>query len=261
MGFPERSKGLSSQAQETLFGRQAEEEEEQQEEVRRGDSPSPLRTRRGTSSSEEVLMPVGEQNMEITSPAHLWPLGAVRLRFVVNNMMEAAAMVGQCQELWRNLETGYGDRIDEVEALENRVSMAQLGLMEQLAEQLGTDLPEGYGEMSKGEASQLIDQMIKERDAQQQAPSRDRRSSGRRSSGRRSSGRRSSRGGSRPSSNRRQQQYDNDAPGGITPNQARYVRSLYGQLGEVPPAGLEDFSFNEASAEIESLEAELGIER
>jgi len=240
MGFPERDSGLSSQAQETLFGRQTKQEPEEE-------------------PQEEVPMPVGEQNMEITSPAHLWPLGAVRLRFVVNNMMEAAAMVGQCQELWRNLETGYADRIDEVEALENRVSVPQLELMEQLAEQLGASLPDGYGEMSKGEASRLIDEMMKERDAQQQAPTRGRRASGRRPTGR------SRRSAPQRSTPRRRsggrQQYDNDAPGGITQNQARYVRSLYGQLGETPPAGLEDFSFNEASAEIESLEAELGIER
>lgn len=258
--FPKR-RGLSPEAQEGLFGRQ--QETDVQEEVQRGDSHSPLRTRRRTSDSEEVPMPEGQPNMEISSPAHLWGLGAVRLHFVVRNMEEVAAMVGQCQELWRNLEVGYADRLDEIEAIGNRVSIAQLELLEQLAEEAGEDLPEGYAEMSKGEASRLIDQFIKQ-NRQEEEPARPSRGGRRRATQTRSSRRSSSRRASRRSSGRRssgRSEYDNDAPGSATSKQKGWVAELYDMLGEAPPEDLEDLTFNEASQLIPELEAEAGIER
>lgn len=223
--------GLSPEAEEMLF---------------------PSRKKEGGEVVEEKAQAVNEMpNMEITSPAHLWNLGAVKLHFVVRNMQEAAAMVGQCQELFRNLEKGYADRIEEVEELKNRVSLAQIEMLEDLAEQRGEELPEDLEEMSKTAASKLISDWLQEMGGNQSRGRSSRRS-------RRASSARTARRTRRTTSYRSSRR----SSGGdkITSAQKRYIRRLCGDLDMDVPDDIDDMSKSEASDYIRELENELDAE-
>lgn len=221
--------GLSPEAEEVLF---------------------PPQKKEGGEVVEEKVQSVSETpNMEITSPAHLWNLGAVKLHFVVRNMQEAAAMVGQCQELFRNLEKGYADRIEEVEELKNRVTLPQLEMLEDLAEQRGEELPDDYETMSKTQASKLISEWMQPAGGGQSQERSSRRS-------RRSSGARTTRRTRRTSSFRSSRRSSN-SDDGITSAQMRYIRRLCRDLGEDVPDDLASMTKQEASDLIQELESEL----
>jgi len=228
--------GLSPEAEQTLF---------------------PVREEEGgkhkVTKEESVAVSEGPRpNMAISSPAHLWNLGAFKLRFVVRNLQEAAAMVGQCQELFRNLEKGYGDRIEEVEEVRNRVSLAQIEVLEDLADQLDKELPEGLEEMSKTTASKLISEWMQEAKGGNDRSSSRRRP--RRSSSRSSrSSRRTRRSSSSRRSSRRSSRSGDDP---ITSAQKRYIRRLCEDLDIDDPDGLDDMTKAEASDCIQDLEAQ-----
>ena len=220
--------GLTAQTEETLF-------------------PS-RRKKQGAEAEDVSKEPIA--NMEITSPAHLWNLGAVRIHLQVSNFMEAAAMVGQCQEMWRRLEEGYAERIEEVEALKNRVTLPQIEMLEDLAGQVGEDVPDNIEEMSKTAASKLISDWMQQvkgggGDRQQsRRPSRNARRPQRSSSGAQRSG--------------RSRRNDGGGSGGdsITAAQKRYIRQLCSQVDEDVPEDVDDMTKREASDYIQTLEGE-----
>jgi len=207
---------------------------------------------------------VKEYVTEITAPMHLWNLGAVKITTTFRTSSEVAAFIGQCQELWRNLEDAHAERISEVDAIRNRITPAQLEYVVDLAEQTRTELPENLQEVSQTEAKHLIKDMLSAKGEKEPARRGGGRYSGRSSYPRRNDDEETSRrSGGRTSSYRRSGssrkrggEYDNDAKGGVTPGQLRYLRRLYGDVRRDEPEDLEDMSFNQASETIQKLEDE-----
>ena len=206
----------------------------------------PNRTKKGgdekvvakEEEKEEVVQGIG---MEIASPAHLWGLGHVTLKTNVRTLQEAAALVGEAQTFFQNLEKGYAERLEEVAEIQRRVSPAQLEMLENLAEKSGEELPDDIEEMSKTQAGLLIKEML----AKSGEGERPRGRFGRKSTGR-SFSRRSDK---RPASRRYRDDGGDDE--GVTPAQRRYLKSLGADEDEY-----KDLTKAEASKLIKQLKEE-----
>lgn len=194
-------------------------------------------------------------NMVIRSPAHLWRLGSFELSFHVRNLQEAAALVGEAQELFRNLAKGYAERLDEVEEFENRVSLAEIELIQNLSGEVDDDTEYDFDQMSSTTAKNIIRILLDKKRSGEKESRSTRSSRGRGSSSRRRSSSRSSstrRGSSRSSKGN----YDNDAPGSITERQKTYVsRELDNgePWPEDAPDEVDDWTYNQASAFLDEV--------
>ena len=196
-------------------------------------------------------------NMVVHSPKHLWGLGSIQLSFHVRSLQEASAIVGEAQELFRSLEKGYTERLEEVELIENRVTLAQIETINFLAEEMEVERDYDFDSMTTTAASNIIRQLLeKKNNGSRQSQSR-RRPARRGVAGRGEARRGRARRGTAGQGGRT---YDNDRPGGATPGQRRYLADLYDRANEAEP-NLEEFSFNDASAEIQRLESDLNIDR
>ena len=176
----------------------------------------------------------------IASPAHLWGLGHITLKTDVRTLQEAAALVGEAQTFFQNLEKGYAERLEEVAEIQRRVSPAQLEMLENLAEKSGEELPDDIEEMSKTQAGLLIKEML----AKSGESERPRGRFGRKSTGR-SFSRRSSK---RPASRRYRDEGGDDE---ITPAQKRFLKLLGADEDEY-----KDLTKAEASKLIKELKEE-----
>ena len=231
------------------------------------------RTRRTSKVVEEEAVS-GENlvTMIVHTPRHLWGLGATQFHFSVSTTDEAFEALGKMQENFEWMEDAFADRLADVAALENRISLAQQELLNTLAEETGEDLPDDLTDYSKTEASKLIRELMSQRESKPQRTSSRRgvrvgssRGAGRSSTRSRPSARPKrrtggGRGGRRTGGGRRQ--FSNDAPGSATEKMQDFLVDLCRQANVEAPTDDEfgTLTFNEVSAEITELRKALGYE-
>lgn len=259
----------TSQAEEDFFGIKGEEKSMPASRSRRTG-----RTREEQKESEsdrglENVEPTAA-NLVIHSPRHLWGLGAIQFHFRTITTDEAMAIVADMQENFAWMEEEFADRLADVAALENQISIAQKELLTTLAEEVGEDLPD-LTNYSKTEASKLIRELLAARGVtpetkrQLRTASRRPRETGRRNKpSRRPTTRKRTTGGRtgrRTGGGRRQ--FNNDAPGSATGKMKDFLLDLCRQAGVDAPTDDElnnQMTFNDVSMEITELREALGYE-
>lgn len=201
--------------------------------------------------------------VEIHSPKELWALGAVKLIAQVDDGSKAVDVVAAAQEIWADLREEFADELEAATARENAMTPAQRNKIEELVEEAGDELPEGFDEFSKSQASKVIQEAITENQANRKSSTSHRqnrsssrssnRSSGRRNSSQntrsrrsRSSGRRSNRGGGEGDFSNLQ--------GEISSAQVRLIGNICDDLDIEPEAGYKAMSKQEASDYIKELQ-------
>lgn len=217
------------------------------------------RTARAKAVEEEVdeaavvEAPPTHHNMEVDSPKELWDaFGHIKLYFHVDPALGAdgvSAQVGACIDLWAELKEEYADEIAEQAEVANAISPAQIAFIKRLCDEADEDLPEGFEDLGKEEASQLI-QELKGKAGDEAKPSRRSSRSSGRSSGR-SSSRRSSKRSSGRSSGRRSS--GGRSGGKLSDKQRNYIEQLCDEADEDVPEDLDDLTGKAASELIQEL--------
>ncbi len=208
----------------------------------------------GQVSEEQVT---GICCLEIHSPKELWAVGAVTLTYQLGEGFGAIEAIDDANVTWESIRVQFDDELAAAEVRENKMTQAQRNKIEELVEEAGDELPNGFDEFSKSQASKCIQEAIKGASEGSRGNRTRSRSSQRtsRRSGRNS--RRSGRGNSRSSrrpSNRGGSGGDfSNLKGDISSDQAKLIGNLCDDLDTEPEAGYRDFTKQEASDYITEL--------
>lgn len=198
-------------------------------------------------------MPVVEvqSNMTITAPKRFWEVfGAFNISLRVKDTPEIILNLERILELWSTLDKEFAEEL----AVSDEASPEQVSFIRQLCATVGEDVPENIKEMTKAEASVVINNLMKDRDGRGQTRGTSRESSTRRSTPRREfrSSRQSDTDGGRysrkPGGYNRRPGQDNPA----TNRQKDYIERLCRDAGEDVPEELDDFTYAEADAFIKA---------
>jgi len=206
--------------------------------------------------AEEQPQETPGHNLIVHSPKFLWDLGAFEIRFHINNLVEVPDIIGDCQQMFADIQETFADRLKDVEAMENQITPAQLRKLEELADEQGTDLPRNVDELSKTDASKLIDKMMAESGgSRRQSRGRSRGNSGGYNRNNYSSSRSGgyNRGGGGGYSRGNNGRNRNDPNRGITPGQQRFIADLCDERGMDIPEDLDQWVFADADAYIQEL--------
>ena len=200
---------------------------------------------------------IGECCIEIHSPKELWTVGAVKVTYNLSEEFTSLDAMGSAQDLWNEFRDEFADEIAAATARENMMTLPQRNLIEELVEG-GTidEIPEGFDEFSKAQASKAIQEAIAEGQANrnQSTSRRQNRSSSRSST--RSRSRRNARGGNSRrgrSSGRSSNRGGSGGGGTTTEKQESLIRRLCQDLDEDPEAGFMEMSTTDASKYIKNL--------
>jgi len=156
----------TSQAEAEFFGLQKKEEE----------SMPAARSRRTAKVVEGEIVEGGlaqvtGPNLIVNSPRHLWGLGSFKIHYRVADAEEMADALQDAQDFFEWAEDEFADRLGDVAALENTVTLAQRELLTTLAEEVGEELPDDLTDYSKTEASKLIRELISQGESKPQRAS------------------------------------------------------------------------------------------
>lgn len=195
-------------------------------------------------------MPVVEvqSNMTITAPKRFWEVfGAFNISLRVQNTQEIVANLERILELWGTLDKEFAEEL----AVSDEASPEQVSFIKQLCATVGEDVPDNIKEMTKAEASVVINNLMKDRDGRGQQS----RGTGRESSTRRSTPRRefrSSRQSNADSGGGRYSRRSGGRDNLATNRQKDYIERLCRDAGEDVPEELDDFTYAEADAFIKA---------
>lgn len=200
--------------------------------------------------------------LEIHSPKELWAVGAVKITYQLGEGFGAIEAIDDANVTWESIRVQFDDELAAATARENQMTLAQRNKIEELVEEAGDELPEGFDEFSKSQASKCIQEAIGATNNRSRSNQTTRRGTQR--SPRSSRSRRNARGGSSKrgsssgrSSNRGGSGGDfSNLQGEITSGQVRFIKSLCDDLDIDPDAGYQNWSSQEASDYIKELQEE-----